>query len=152
MDAPIATVIERSGPDALVRVDAPVCARCAAGRGCGAGVFASARSGTTLRVAVDAGLSVSVGQRVTLALGESSLMRAALYLYGAPLLGLLLGAGISQAVLQSANDTVSLAAGAAGLAVGACAGAVLSRRDACMADIRPSIASCLDSADNRRSQ
>lgn len=95
---------------------------------------------------------VVAGQRVTLVLGESSLIRAALYLYGAPLLGILLGAGISQALLQTSNDAVSLVSAAIGLGAGGWAGAFLARRDACMADIKPAIGLCLDGDCSRQAQ
>ena len=116
MDAPTGTLITAAGSDGLarVRVDEPVaCARCAAGRGCGAGIFARQRAGEIIEArALTDGLEP--GTSVDILLDDGGLLRAAFFAYGYPLLGALAGA-----VLGSTFGDSAAAAGAlAGIVVG----------------------------------
>ena len=138
MNPPTATIIELSTGYALLRVDAVSCSRCRAGKGCGAGLFASARAGQELRVSVESSTVLRVGQRVSLALVNGRMIRASLYLYGLPLAGLLLGAVLGGPVL-SGGESLAIAASAAGLLGGGLCGRYLSRNDRSVAAMQPVI-------------
>lgn len=75
------------------------CERCASGRGCGLGLGDPGRNEpATLDLSVPAGVALSVGDPVTVAIGEPDLLRAAFIGYGIPATGLVAGA-IGSAVL-----------------------------------------------------
>ncbi len=139
MDPTIATVIDLSGRDAVVRVEGVACPRCAAGNGCGAAIFAQSRGTTTLTARVADSLQVAPGDRVELSVADRSLLRAACYVYGAPLLGLLLASALVHLLSEASNDWVALSWGTVGLFAGAAAGRVLARRDACVSGLRPTV-------------
>jgi sigma-E factor negative regulatory protein RseC len=125
MKDPQGTIVEivrdSRGVTAIVDVDAEaVCARCASGRGCGAGIF-GARTG---RRRID----IAVGKN--LELGEGDMI-----VYGLPRAGAAAAAALAFAM--SLGD-----AGAATMALGGLAGGVLIGRrrlrdDACLARFTP---------------
>ena len=84
-------------------------------------------------------MPVAVGDRVRLAVAGSSLVRAASYLYGAPLLGLLAAAALAYLPAGDGNDAVGVIWALTGLAAGGLAGAALARRDACFRGMTPTI-------------
>ena len=92
MTHPQGTIVEitRDGRGARAIVDVQagaVCARCAAGRGCGAGVFGSRRGARRLDVAIDDRLELAVGDTVGVELAPGNVLVAALVVYGLPLAG-----------------------------------------------------------------
>jgi sigma-E factor negative regulatory protein RseC len=93
------------------------CARCRAGRGCGAGLPGVSSAERTLRVAVPDGISLVVGDPVTLCISGPSLLAAAGIAYGLPLAGLLSGALLGQALVP--GDLGAPLAALAGLVAGA---------------------------------
>lgn len=139
VDQPIGTVVSVSDREAVVRVASTVCPRCASGRGCGAGLVGPSKRNVTLTARIAEGERIAVGARVLLSLESTSLVRAALCLYGAPLAGLLLGSGLALLLLEAASDAAALLWGAAGLATGAVVGRVWSRRDPCISSATPTI-------------
>ena len=101
-----------------VAIDAAsACARCRAGRGCGAGVFTGVPRQRVIRLPVPRGERIEVGAEVTVRIPGESLLRAALLAYGLPLAGLI-GGGVAGFALDG-GDVVAALAAAAGLAVGA---------------------------------
>ena len=92
MKDPQGTIVEivrdSRGVTAIVDIEADaVCARCASGRGCGAGILA-ARSGTRrLDIAVGEDLKLSEGDVVDIQLAPRNVLAAALLVYGLPLAG-----------------------------------------------------------------
>lgn len=140
MPDPIATVISIADGKARVTIaDRSTCPRCAAGKGCGAGIFGSARESVTLTVRVTSGLDVSTGDRVTLSLAPTDLVHAALFAYGAPLGGLLLASGMAYLLVDPLTDALALGFSAFGLLAGGIAGRILARRDGCVSRMSPSI-------------
>ncbi|MEE9141373.1 MAG: SoxR reducing system RseC family protein [Gammaproteobacteria bacterium] len=89
-----ATVLSVDGTNVWVRCETQAsCARCAEGRGCGAWWFGEGLKSRLGRVRViNPGLSLREGQSVVIGLSESSLVRAAFLIYGAPILALIGGA------------------------------------------------------------
>lgn len=137
---PVATVISITGSQARVEVaDLNACPRCAAGKGCGAGVFGSNRKSISLSVKIAAGLNIAAGDRVTLSLAPEDLVHAALYAYGAPLSGLLTGSGLAFLLFDPLTDAIALAFAVVGLVVGGAVGRTLGRRDSCVSQLSPSI-------------
>ncbi|XOZ33735.1 SoxR reducing system RseC family protein [Halomonadaceae bacterium KBTZ08] len=114
-------VVQCTGSRARVRV-APVtgCPRCAAGEGCGQGLLEAMRSDprpVTFWVTVPDDERVSPGDRVMLRVTSSALVAGASLVYLVPLLGLVLGAFVGEA-LTGAGEGATTAAGVAGLAGG----------------------------------
>lgn len=102
------------------------CSRCAAGQGCGAGVFARLFSRRPVRLPGPPGLAASPGTRVRVGLPAASLARIALRLYGLPLLAFVAAAaaaGSLAATPAMADFLADFLALAAGLIAG---GAVLA--------------------------
>lgn len=123
---------------ATVEVDvSTVCARCAAGRGCGAGLLTGTGSTRQIEALADAGQHLSPGDRVDVSLEPRSILRAAFIAYGFPLAGALAGAAIAYGL--SLRDT-----GASVLSlVGVIFGAALSRQHlkqpACLGRYEPTV-------------
>ena len=72
---------------------APVCARCSAGKGCGAGLMSGAPTAVELELSVPIATILQPGDTVQLLVSPSWLMRAAFLAYGLPLLCTVLAAG-----------------------------------------------------------
>ncbi len=140
MSNPVATVISITGRQAHVEVaDLTACPRCAAGKGCGAGVFGSNRKSISLSVKIASGLNIAAGDRVTLSLAPEDLVHAALYAYGAPLAGLLIGSGLAYLLIDPLTDASALVFSVVGLLAGGALGRTMGRRDSCVSQLSPSI-------------
>ncbi len=117
--------VNHETPSAVVEVAAAFsCARCAAGKGCGAGVFGSGRRSRHIEALIAAGVDIREGDEVSIELAPRHLLNAALIVYGLPLVGALVGAGIAYAF--ALGDSYAALAGLAGLA----AGIMIARRRA----------------------
>ncbi|TDJ31921.1 MAG: hypothetical protein E2O56_06210 [Gammaproteobacteria bacterium] len=125
------SVVSLSGDRAIIETE-PIqhCEACAAGRGCGAGLFARLLSSRATRLEVPNDLDVATGDRVTIGVDERGLVRASLRLYGTFLMALVVGAAAGHALALSLGwptDPVSVMM--AGIAV-VMAAFVLRRRPA----------------------
>lgn len=90
----LAVDLAKAPPAARVEVTSAVsCARCAAGKGCGAGLFGPAGSGRSIEARIAPGVTVDIGDEVSIELAPPGLLRVAMIVYGLPLCGALLGAG-----------------------------------------------------------
>ena len=113
---------DATGQRAVVAVaDMPVCARCAAGRGCGAGLFAAGTSQGRIEAVIAPGLDARIDDEVELLMKPDNLLRAAYLVYGVPMFGAVAGAGT--AYWLSLSD-----AGAALMAIAGLAGGLLFSR------------------------
>lgn len=92
------------------------CPRCAAGKGCGAGLLYSAELQREIRVPLAAGSPLRAGDRVELGIPSSELLRAAIYAYGTPLAGMLLALAIAGLLPGPLTDSLAVLAATAGLA------------------------------------
>lgn len=114
------------------------CARCAAGQGCGGGLFARLLRGRLqeLPVALPPEFSarIAVGDTVLIGLSVAAVQNASLLLYGVPLAGLLVGAVVGQV---GGNDAFALAGAAAGLLAGLSLARVLAARSARHGGLEP---------------
>lgn len=122
---------------ALVEVDAAqVCARCAAGRGCGAGVVAGSRS-RRVEAAIPDGTSIAPGDTVGLEIAPHSVLSAALIVYGWPMLGAASAAAF--AYLGGFDDGPAAIAALSGLVIGALLGRRRLGRQRCLERFTPVI-------------
>ncbi len=112
------------------------CPRCAAGKGCGAGLWAAGQS-RLLRASVGPGVDVEVGDSVCIELAPRDLLLAAWLVYGLPLATAVAGAALAYAA--GSGDAAAALAAVAGLA----AGVLHARRrvgtDACLRRFTPRI-------------
>ena len=129
METPVATILSVRDTRALVEVAATaVCARCAAGKGCGAGVLPGGRL-TTLEVDIARGIAVQPGDRVCLNLDPADLLRASLLAYGLPLTGMALALAILRMFSNIGSDLIAVVTALAGLLGGLLTGRYLLLRD-----------------------
>ena len=143
MTYPKGTIVEiirdSRGVRAVVDVQADaVCARCAAGRGCGAGVFGSRRGTRRLVVPVDEGSGLVAGDTVCLELAPGNVLAAALVVYGIPLAGAAAGAALAFGLGLGDAGAALMALG--GLCAGALAGRRRLQRADCLARFTPTVA------------
>ncbi len=132
MDHPRGRVltVRKDTPSAIVEVaTAFSCARCAAGKGCGAGLLGSSRQSSRIEAQIVAGVEVHEGDEVSVALAPRHLLNAALVVYGLPLGGALLGAVIAYSL--GFGDLHAALAGLAGIAVGIVIARYRATRDQC---------------------
>lgn len=111
--------ITGSGTDrrALVDVESgPVCPRCAAGKGCGAGLYGGNRNKRQVEAAVPLDAIIAIGDQVTVTLAPRNVLAAALIVYGWPLVGAATGAAI--AYWASYGDAAAAISALAGLVTG----------------------------------
>jgi sigma-E factor negative regulatory protein RseC len=141
MDSPVATIISVDNGMATVAVSRAVaCARCAAGRGCGAGLLSASEKRAKLQVAVPKELDLKTGDVVVLELSPDTLLRASLLVYGLPLAGLVTALSIGWLVAGPLADGVAIGLGIAGLLTGLFLGRVRLGRDRCLQEFLPRIA------------
>jgi len=142
MDIPKGTVVSlvsRAGDmHATINVDVmTACPRCASGKGCGAGILAAGSRTRQLQVLVDPDLGLAEGDVVDLTLAPRNILRAALIVYGLPMLGAIVGAAIAYA--YSLGDTGAAFAALMGLATGLLLGRWRLRQTSCLQQFMPTI-------------
>ena len=142
----IALEASRAAQHAEVEVSAAVvCARCAAGRGCGAGLLGASEKTRRVQARIAAGVDVREGDAVRIELSHRQLLRASWLVYGLPLVAAVVATGT--AYLFRLDDTYAAVAAVAGLAVGL----LVARRQlslaACLYRFTPTIVARLPGAD-----
>ncbi len=109
--------VSKDTPSAVVEVITAIsCARCAAGKGCGAGLAGGGRKSRRIEAHIALGLDVREGDEVSIELAPRHLLNAALLVYGMPLGGALLGAVIAYSL--GFGDLHAAVAGLLGIAAG----------------------------------
>ncbi|MEJ2298255.1 MAG: SoxR reducing system RseC family protein [Woeseiaceae bacterium] len=122
---------------AVIEVTSAIqCARCAAGKGCGAGIVAGGGR-RRIDAVLAANLSVQAGDRVTVELAPDNLLRAATIVYGLPLTGALVGA--AGAYLAGFGEPGAAFAVLAGIAAGALVGRLRLQQAACLRRFVPTV-------------
>jgi sigma-E factor negative regulatory protein RseC len=139
---PQGTVVEiiRDGRGCRAIVDveaAAVCARCASGRGCGAGILTARQGVRRLDVAVQESGDLAAGDIVSVELAPGRVLRAALLVYGWPLAGAAVGAAFAYAFALA--DAGAAASALGGLAVGVVAGRRRLRDESCLEAFTPTL-------------
>jgi sigma-E factor negative regulatory protein RseC len=140
MKSPVGTIIAIGTTTATVEVErVAACPRCAAGRGCGAGLLAGSTRPVSLAIALPPDSEFRAGDSVVLALHPAHLLKAAALVYGLPLAGLLLALGGGQLFAAPLGDLEAVAWAVAGLAAGVAGGRWRLRRQACLQQFVPVI-------------
>ncbi|WP_404368849.1 SoxR reducing system RseC family protein [Marinobacter sp.] len=93
------------------------CQSCSARAACGQKVLAGMSAGRANQIAVNNLLDAAVGDEVTVAIGESALLRASLLVYALPLVLMVSGAILGQQI-SSESDALAVAGAGMGLGLG----------------------------------
>ncbi len=142
MDMPRGTVVSlvdrAAGQSVTIEVDvSATCPRCAAGKGCGAGLLGAGGGKQQLQVMVDRDHGIREGDVVNLHLAPRNILRAASIVYGWPLLGAVLGAAIAYG--RSVGDAGTALAALAGLSAGLLLGRWRLRQTSCLRQFVPRV-------------
>ena len=138
----VAIVRDGRGVTAIVDVESDaICARCASGRGCGAGILAARGGSRRLQVAVGESVDLAEGDIVSIRLAPGNVLLAALIVYGLPLAGAAAAAALAYAV--SLGDAAAALMALAGLVSGAMIGRRRLRDDTCLARFTPTVSRCV---------
>ena len=119
---------------------AVACARCAAGKGCGAGLLSATESQAKLQVAAPESMLLKTGDEVVLELSPDKLLRASLLVYGLPLASLVTVLSIGWLVAGPLTDGVAIGLGIGGLLAGLFVGRAWLGRERCLDEFLPRIA------------
>lgn len=121
---------------AVVEVDvSTACPRCAAGKGCGAGLFTGSSRKRQVEAIVGEHLSLAEGDSVEIRLASENLLNAALIVYGIPLSGAIVAAGL--AYLLQLGDSAAAFAAVLGLGFGLLIGRWQLSRGECIENFVP---------------
>ncbi|MGB5579404.1 MAG: SoxR reducing system RseC family protein [Woeseia sp.] len=141
MDTPTAEILSIDGHSAVLRVaGVPACARCAAGKGCGAGLLGADAAPRELRLSLPPGIHFRRGDTVRLALRPARLLQASLYAYGLPLLALTLVPLLVNWAVGPLGDATLAVVALAAITVAVLAGRRLLARERCLDHLTPIIA------------
>jgi len=140
MNTAIAKIVSISGRTAVVDVGSvPVCPRCAAGKGCGAGLFGTNAGAITLNVELPASGAFKAGESVQLAIPSSRLLRASMLAYGLPLLGALGLTMFGWLFVQPLSDAAAALFAMSGLLIGFFVGRRRLNKESCARQFQPEI-------------
>lgn len=122
------------------------CPRCAAGKGCGAGLLSGSTRSALLDVPLAPNSSFREGDEVRLTLEPAHLLRATLLVYGLPLAGMVLMLAAGWLISSPLTDAEAIAYAVAGLAAGLLAGRRQLNRHDCLRQFVPKIEGRVDAA------
>ena len=123
---------------ATVEVDSALsCARCASGKGCGAGVFGSNSGARRVEAPIVGQLELREGDEVQIELAPESVLHAALVVYGLPLALALVASGL--AFMLGLSDRNSVLTVTAGVALGIIIARRRLQRAQCLRRFTPAI-------------
>ena len=147
MDSPEGRIIhlyaDTEPPHAVVEVVSSMrCARCAAGKGCGAGLLGGDERPRKVDARIKDELEIHEGDRVRISLQPDDLLEAAKNAYGLPLFGGLLAAG--GAYVAGIGDLQAAAATLVGLLGGIVLGRRRLRRKDCLRRFTPVVTARLE--------
>lgn len=81
---------------AIIEIESKAaCARCAAGKGCGAGLLGGDAAVRRVEAMIASGVDVQQGDEVLISLEPKNLLQAAMLVYGMPLLGAVLATAVA---------------------------------------------------------
>jgi len=125
-------------PHALVEVDAAIdCARCAEGKGCGAGLLGGNAGPRRVDALIGSGLKIVEGDEVRVELAPTDLLRASMIVYGMPLTGAVAGALLSY--LLGLGELYAASTALGGIAVGLYVARRRLRASSCLRRFTPTI-------------
>ena len=127
-----------SGGKAIVEVESVVvCERCESGRGCGAGLMGRQAGEKRVEAIVAKNLDLQSGDLVSIALEPRHILRAALVVYGSPLLGAVLAAIV--AFSMGLGEAEAVLAALVGLLAGILVAKVRLQNTRCLRDFTPMV-------------
>ena len=140
MDTPQGRIIElhenADPPLAVVEVvSSRRCARCAAGRGCGAGLLGGRERVHRVDATIRDNLAVGTGDRVQISLDPLEVLRGAFMAYGVPLVAIVLAAAV--AWFAGWSETATVVAAIVGMATGIAVARSYLRRRHCLRRYTP---------------
>ena len=94
------------------------CDSCSLKSGCGTGVLSRLMRGRRSRVQVIDDIGVRPGEQVVVGIPEGTMVRGSLAMYAVPLLALIAGALLGDALATGASDLAEILGGLAGMALG----------------------------------
>lgn len=134
----VSLVDSADGVRAIVNVDVAVaCPRCAAGKGCGAGLLTGSGGDRQVEATIRSGLDIAENDVVEISLAPDNLLRAAVIVYGLPMFGAVAAAAI--AYVLSLGDAAAAVAALSGLGLGLAVSRWRLRRTACLRRFIPSV-------------
>jgi len=134
----VSLVDSATGVRATVAVElASACPRCAAGKGCGAGIFAAGSSRRQVEASVRPDLTLAVDDVVEVSLAPNNLLQAAFIVYGLPMLGAIVAAAIAWRL--SLGDAAAAVAALLGLGSGLAVGRWRLRQPSCLRRFVPTV-------------
>lgn len=139
MDKASGKIISVCGNVATVSVANTGCPRCAAGKGCGAGLLTGRAGSTEVELQLPSAHHYRAGDEVSLSIASSSLLRAALLAYGLPLAGTVLALTLGWVVMAPLSDLAAAIIALAGLLAGFIAGRNQLKKDDWCKQFVPSI-------------
>ena len=140
MESPVGRIVSLADGHATVSVDAAAnCARCAAGKGCGAGLLTGSNRSRLIEVQLSPGLGLKAGDEVKLELAPANLLRAALLAYGLPLGGIVIALGVAGFLDRALDDQIAVILAVGGLVSGALLGRYYLNKDGCLKNFVPTI-------------
>ncbi len=140
MESPVGRIVSIANGHANVSLDAAAnCARCAAGKGCGAGLLTGSNRTRLIEVQLAPGLGLKVGDEVKLTLAPSNLLRAAILAYGLPLGGIVVAVGIALLLNHTLDDRIAVVLAIGGLVSGVLLGRHYLNKDGCLRNLVPTI-------------
>jgi sigma-E factor negative regulatory protein RseC len=139
MDRASGKIISVCADTATVSIADTGCPRCAAGKGCGAGLLTGRTGSTEVELQLPPGHHYRAGDKVTLSIASSSLLRAALLAYGLPLAGTVLALTLGWLLMAPLSDLAAALIALAGLLAGFFAGRGQLRKDDWCRQFVPSI-------------
>lgn len=129
---------DANGLRAVVGIDvAAVCPRCAAGKGCGAGIFVDTGRQRHVEAVVRPGLKLQEGDLVEVSLAPDNLLRAALIVYGLPMAGAILAAALAFGL--GLSELFAAMSALAGLGTGLLVGRWRLQREDCLSRFVPMV-------------
>lgn len=140
MQSPEGTVVSVSddalGSVAIVAVTAEIaCERCKAGKGCGAGLLGGQSAERQVKARVAADLDLHSGDRVSMSLEPRHLLRAAGIVYGYPLLGGVMAAGV--VMILGLGDVMAALLALTGLVAGILLARIRIQNSRCLRQFTP---------------
>lgn len=140
MDFPRAQILSVHQGYAIVSV-APgtACPRCAAGKGCGAGLISAADRHREIKASLADGSLLKAGDRVALAIPAADLLRGAAFAYGLPLAGMVLALAVARLLHGPLPDLVAVLVAAGGLAAAWAGSRISLQRAQCYLRFQPEI-------------
>ena len=140
MESPVGRIVSLANGYATVSVDAATnCARCAAGKGCGAGLLTGSKRSRLIEVQLSPGLGLKVGDEVKLELAPANLLRAAFLAYGLPLGGIIIALGVAGFLDRALDDQLAVLLAVGGLVGGVLLGRHYLNKDGCLKNLVPTI-------------